>query len=157
MRASVLAASAVGILLLAGSPVTRSLPQHLRPSSRRSLRLASYRLTKLRAPCARAGFDPLAPPLREGSTYVVRATDFRGILMRVVVDARSGAIRDVNRIVPGPGSYGQTAGMIPYGPEPDDLPQPYGQPADYGFHRRRLRMGRRTDRSWPRGRRPRTR
>jgi hypothetical protein len=77
----------------------------------------------------RSGFDPLAPPLREGSTYVVRATDFRGILMRVVVDARSGAIRDVNRIVPGPGSYGQQAGMMPYGPEPDDMP--YGQPADY--------------------------
>ena len=46
-----------------------------------------------------AGFDPLAPPLREGTTYVLRATDFRGILMRVVVDARSGAIRAVNRIV----------------------------------------------------------
>ncbi|HXW42133.1 MAG TPA: hypothetical protein VEK75_13070, partial [Xanthobacteraceae bacterium] len=30
-----------------------------------------------------AGFDPLALPLREGTTYVVRATDFRGILMRV--------------------------------------------------------------------------
>ena len=33
-----------------------------------------------------AGFDPMARPLREGTTYVVRATDFRGILMRVVVD-----------------------------------------------------------------------
>jgi hypothetical protein len=54
-----------------------------------------------------AGFDPLAPPLREGTTYVLRATDFRGILMRVVVDARTGAIRDVNRVVPGPGRYGQ--------------------------------------------------
>jgi hypothetical protein len=79
----------------------------------------------------RAGFDPLAPPLREGSTYVLRATDFRGILMRVVVDARSGAIRDVNRIVPGPGSYGQQAGMMPYGAQPDDMPPPYGQPAEY--------------------------
>jgi hypothetical protein len=53
-----------------------------------------------------AGFNPLAPPLREGTTYVVRATDFRGMLMRVVVDARTGAIRDANRIVPGPGRYG---------------------------------------------------
>ena len=53
-----------------------------------------------------AGFDPLAPPRREGTTYVLRATDFRGILMRVVVDARTGAIRDANRIVPGPGFYG---------------------------------------------------
>ena len=57
-----------------------------------------------------AGFDPLAPPLREGTSYVVRATDFRGILMRVVIDARSGAIRDVSRIVPGPGRYGQFYG-----------------------------------------------
>jgi hypothetical protein len=54
-----------------------------------------------------AGFEPLAPPLREGTTYVLRAKDFRGILMRVVVDARTAAIRDVNRIVPGPGRYGQ--------------------------------------------------
>jgi hypothetical protein len=53
-----------------------------------------------------AGFEPLAPPLREGSTYVVRAIDFRGVAMRVVVDARSGAIRDANRIVSGPGLYG---------------------------------------------------
>jgi hypothetical protein len=68
-----------------------------------------------------AGFHPLAPPLREGTTYVLRATDFRGILMRVVVDARTGAIRDVNRIVPGPGSYGQI------GPEPP----PYGMAPPY--------------------------
>lgn len=59
-----------------------------------------------------AGFDPLAPPLREGTTYVVRAIDFRGVAMRVVVDARSGAIRDANRIVSGPGLYG------PYAPGP---------------------------------------
>jgi hypothetical protein len=70
-----------------------------------------------------AGFDPLAPPLREGTTYVLRATDFRGILMRVVIDARTGAIRDVNRIVPGPGRYGQF-----YGPpslyDPSDFDAP---------------------------------
>ncbi len=59
-----------------------------------------------------AGFEPLAPPLREGTTYVLRATDFRGILMRVVVDAHSGAIRAVNRIVPGPGPSGPI-GMLP--------------------------------------------
>jgi hypothetical protein len=69
-----------------------------------------------------AGFDPLAPPLREGTTYVLRATDFRGILMRVVVDARTGTIRDVTQIVPGPGRYGQI--------EPDVLAPPYN-PADY--------------------------
>ena len=66
-----------------------------------------------------AGFDPLAPPLRQGTTYVLRAIDYRGIAMRVVVDARSGVIRDANRIVSGPGLYG------PY------APGPY-QPAHYG-------------------------
>jgi hypothetical protein len=66
-----------------------------------------------------AGFEPLAPPLREGTSYVVRAIDFRGVAMRVVVDARSGAIRDANRIMAGPGLYG------PY------APGPYG-PAVYG-------------------------
>jgi hypothetical protein len=69
-----------------------------------------------------AGFDPLAPPLREGTTYVLRATDFRGVLMRVVVDARTGTIRDVTQIVPGPGRYGQI--------EPEVLAPPYN-PADY--------------------------
>jgi hypothetical protein len=64
-----------------------------------------------------AGFDPLAPPLREGATYVVRAVDFRGTLMRVVVDGRSGAIRAVNRIVAASEAYG-LMGMPPpsYGP-----------------------------------------
>lgn len=69
-----------------------------------------------------AGFDPLAPPLREGTTYVLRATDYRGILMRVVLDARTGTIRDVTRIVP---SASGSLGVIPppYGPPP-----PYGRP-----------------------------
>jgi len=66
-----------------------------------------------------AGFQPLAPPLREGTTYVVRALDFRGVPVRVVADAHSGAIRDANRIVAGPGLYG------PY------MPGPYA-PAYYG-------------------------
>jgi hypothetical protein len=39
-----------------------------------------------------AGFSPLAPPQREGTTYVLRAIDSCEILMRVVVDARSGAM-----------------------------------------------------------------
>jgi hypothetical protein len=73
-----------------------------------------------------SGFDPLAPPLREGTTYVLRATDFRGILMRVVVDGRTGAFREVTRIVPGPGRYGQFYGAPPYGP-PYRAP-PYGPP-----------------------------
>jgi hypothetical protein len=74
-----------------------------------------------------AGFAPLAPPLREGTTYVIRATDFRGILMRVVVDARSGAIRAVNRIVSDAGAY-SALGMLPppYGVQP-----PYSGPPAY--------------------------
>ena len=77
-----------------------------------------------------AGFHPVAPPLREGPTYAVRAVDFRGILMRVVVDANTGAIRAVNRIVRGPGNYGQF-GMAepPFGPADDMLPS-YGRPPD---------------------------
>jgi hypothetical protein len=71
-----------------------------------------------------AGFDPLAPPMREGAAYVVRAVDFRGTLMRVVVDGRSGAIRAVNRIVAASEIYGPM-GMPPplYG-----LPPSYGEP-----------------------------
>ncbi len=131
MRVSVIAASALCALLLA---VSDGHAQVAATSSAQFAPLPSLGFIppyEIARTVRRAGFDPLAPPLREGSTYVVRATDFRGILMRVVVDARSGAIRDVNRIVPGPGSYGQTAGMMPYGPDPDDLP--YGQPADYGL------------------------
>jgi hypothetical protein len=85
-----------------------------------------------------AGLDPLSPPLREGTTYVLRATDFRGILMRVVIDARTGAIRDATRIVPGagpygPGAYGSGAyGRALYGPGGYGL-GPYGYgPGAYG-------------------------
>jgi hypothetical protein len=81
-----------------------------------------YEVTKM---IRSAGFEPLAPPLREGTTYVLRATDFRGILMRVVVDARSGAIRAVNRIVPpGPGPYGEVGMAAP----PYTMPPAYGPP-----------------------------
>ena len=72
-----------------------------------------------------AGFDPLARPLREGTTYVVRATDFRGIPMRVVVDARSGAIRAVNRLVSDQEVYGALGTL----PPPYGVPPPYGGPA----------------------------
>jgi hypothetical protein len=77
-----------------------------------------------------AGYEPLTRPRREGTTYVVRAINYRGILMRIVVDARSGAIRAVNRIVPGPAPYG-VVGMMgpppyggPYGPPVGPLPGP---------------------------------
>lgn len=86
-----------------------------------------------------AGFDPLAPPLREGTTYVLRATDFRGILMRVVLDARTGVIRDVTRIVRAmPGPYGMIA--PPYGPPPY-ASLPYGSPAEYDAPAPEMRPG----------------
>ena len=96
-----------------------------------------------------AGFQPLEPPLREGRTYVLRATDYRGILMHVVLDARTGAIRDVTRIV---GPYGMMPppdvpgpyGLPPYGPPPAAAAPSYG-PAPYegpaGYERSGPRFG----------------
>jgi hypothetical protein len=88
-----------------------------------------------------AGFEPLAPPLRDGTIYVLRATDFRGILMRVVLDARTGAIRDATRIVPADADayemstpYGAPPyASPPYAPPPYEPPpyEPYGAPAAY--------------------------
>jgi hypothetical protein len=43
--------------------------------------------------------------------------------MRVVIDARTGAIRDANRIVPGPGRYGQFYSAPPLY-DPADLAEP---------------------------------
>ena len=120
MRAWVLAATAFSLCvsLLAAAPGQAQTPP---PAPKRTPPplpgfMPAFEITRI---VRASGFDPLAPPLREGTTYVVRATDFRGILMRVVVDARSGAIRAVNRIVPGPGPYGHF-GMVtpPYGVAP---------------------------------------
>jgi hypothetical protein len=58
-----------------------------------------------------AGFIPQGPPRREGTTYVLHAIDHREVLMRVVVDARSGAIHAVNRMVPARPSG--VAGVMP--------------------------------------------
>ena len=43
-----------------------------------------------------AGFFPLTDPQQKGTMYVLRALDQRDVQMRVVVDARSGAITTVN-------------------------------------------------------------
>jgi hypothetical protein len=48
--------------------------------------------------------------------------------MRVVIDAHSGAIRDANRIVPGPGRYGQFYGAPPLY-DPADLAEPVMVPS----------------------------
>ena len=71
-----------------------------------------------------AGFTPLAPARRQGTTYELRATDYRDVLMRVVVDGRSGAIRAVNRIVPA-----RPEGVIGLMPPPDMGPTLYKPPA----------------------------
>jgi hypothetical protein len=85
------------------------------------------------------GLDPVTGPVREGPTYVVRAINRRGLLMRVVVDAYSGQIRAVNRIVPGPGNGRRIAmrPLPPYGPPPQfgRVPQfvpPSDMPDEYG-------------------------
>lgn len=46
-----------------------------------------------------AGYFPLTEPQKKGTMYVLRVLDHRDVQMRVVVDARSGAITAVNRIV----------------------------------------------------------
>jgi hypothetical protein len=93
--------------------------------------VSSYEITRI---ARSAGFDPLAPPLREGTIYVLRATDYRGILMRVVIDARTGAIRDANRIVPGPGRYGQFY-SAPSLYDPADLAEPVMVPSSVEMER----------------------
>jgi hypothetical protein len=118
VRAGVVSLS---FLLLAAMPGYSQAPPPFSPQPVTGF-VSAYEIMKT---ARSAGFDPLAPPLREGTTYVLRATDYRGILMRVVVDARTGAIRDVNRIVPNPGRYGEIGG----GPPPYGLP-PY-KPADF--------------------------
>jgi hypothetical protein len=133
VRVSVLAASALCVALLTGSGQAQVPTSAVTSTSAAPLHsfgfMPPYEIARK---VRRAGFEPLSPPLREGSIYVVRATDFRGILMRVVVDARSGVIRDASRIVPGPGSYGQQAAMLPYEPLPNEIPgPPYSRPADY--------------------------
>ncbi len=133
MRAGVFGAAAfsLGVLLLAAAPSFAQTPPSAPPPAPLPGFVPPYEVTRI---VRSAGFDPLAPPLREGTTYVLRATDFRGILMRVVVDARSGAIRAVNRIVPGPAAYGQVGMMAsPYGePSPYGPPPSYGVPSPYG-------------------------
>jgi len=139
VRVPVTAALALTLFVLAGAagqaqvappPAPPSPPQMAAPPPQQLPPgpgfVSAYEITRtLRA----AGFDPLAPPLREGTIYVARATDYRGILMRVVLDARTGAIRDANRILPGPGSYAGAYGEDRYG-EPDG-PGPY-EPYDSG-------------------------
>ena len=138
MRFGVTGLSAIAAILLAIGIGRAQAPPPGPPPLPAPGFVSTYEIVRtLRA----AGFDPMAPPLREGTIYVARATDYRGILMRVVLDARTGAIRDANRIVPGPGNYGGPYG--PYGEAEDPYggpvygpgpygPGPYGSPGPYG-------------------------
>ena len=136
MKAGVFGAVAFSlcVLLLTAAPTLAQTAPSASPSPPLPGFVPPYEVTRI---VRSAGFNPLAPPLREGTTYVLRATDFRGILMRVVVDARSGAIRAVNRIVPGPSGYGPVGMMPPpYGaPSPyyGAPPSYYGEPSPYGM------------------------
>ncbi len=139
LRAAVLSALSVGLLLtgaavgLAQTPSTSAPPPPAAPPKPITGFVPSYEIMRtVRA----AGFQPLEPPMREGRIYVLRATDFRGILMHVVLDARTGAIRDVTPIV---GPYGRIAppgAPEPYGPPPyaapPYAPPSYETPAEYG-------------------------
>jgi hypothetical protein len=135
VRAGVFGAAAFSLtfVLLAVEPGFAQAPPSAAPPPPLPGFVAPYEVSKT---VRSAGFTPLAPPMREGTTYVLRATDFRGILMRVVVDARSGVIRAVNRIVPPSAIYGPVGMTSPYGeplymPPPYRVPPPYGMPAAY--------------------------
>ncbi len=131
------AAIGIGILLLAvaaghaQAPQPPALAQEIAPPAVSSF-VPPYEIMRT---ARSAGFTPLAPPLREGTTYVLRATDYRGILMRVVVDARTGAIRDANRIVPGPGAYDYDQVGLgpppPYGLTREEALPAYGSPPGF--------------------------
>ena len=118
MKLGVVAAATFSLVfvLSAVAPAAAQAPQTLPPLPGF---VPPYEISRI---VRSAGFDPLAPPLREGATYVVRAVDFRGTLMRVVVDGRSGAIRAVNRIV---------AATEAYDPMEMLAPPPYGAPPSY--------------------------
>jgi hypothetical protein len=105
------------------APVAAQAPQALPPLPGF---VPPYEITRI---VRAAGFTPLAPPLRQGPAYVVRATDFRGVLMRVVVDGQSGAIRAVNRIVAASEAYGP----VEMAPPPYGGPPVYGEPAPPEF------------------------
>ncbi len=109
------AVSSLGLLLVAAPGHAQSPPMPGPPPMSQAFPgfVSPYEVMRM---VRASGFAPLAPPMRQGTTYVLRVTDFRGILMRVVVDGRTGAFREVSRIVPGPGRYGPPYGVPAYGP-----------------------------------------
>lgn len=58
-----------------------------------------------------SGLNPLGPPVRQRSIYVLRATNARGLQVSVIVDAHDGRMLAVGPVIPGPrggrvGTYG---------------------------------------------------
>ena len=104
-------------LLLAAAPGRADPASTAAPSSSPGL-VQPFEIDKI---VRDSGFTPMGLPQREGTTYVLRAIDSHEILMRVVVDARSGVIRAVNRIVPGTAN-----GVVGVTPPRPGGPQPYG-------------------------------
>ncbi len=95
--------AALSVLLVAAAHGQVPPPQHQAPA-RGAMQLkpvtgfvTPYEILRT---VSEAGFHPLVRPLREGTVYVLRATDFRGILVRVVLDAGTGRMRDVTRLEP---------------------------------------------------------
>jgi hypothetical protein len=65
-----------------------------------------------------SGLIPVAPPMRSGAAYIVRAMDRYGTPVRMVIDGRSGEIVEVRRIAAVAPDYGY----------PRREPPPYGYP-----------------------------
>jgi hypothetical protein len=76
-----------------------------------------------------SGLIPVAPPMRSGVAYIVRAMDRYGTPVRMVIDGRSGEIVEVRRIAAAAPDYGY----------PRREPPPYGysrgEPPPYGYPR----------------------
>ncbi len=85
----------------------------------------SLSLHEIRLTLRWAGLRPVAPPVRSGQYYVLRAVDRSGGLVRVVMDPRYGNILSVVPLPPAP-----VAGMYPpNGPYPA---RPYEPDPRYG-------------------------
>jgi hypothetical protein len=81
------------------------------------------------------GLDPLSRPVRQGSTYVLRAIDPYGEEVRVVVGAQRGQILSVRPVVPVAAPYAPPPTVYEYpsyGPPPGYVvPEYYGPDARY--------------------------
>jgi len=117
-----------GFLALALAGLAISLPVRAEDLARPALSgLPPYEiLTIVRS----TGLDPLTRPVRQGSNYVLRATDAYGEEVRVVVGAQRGQIVSVRPVVPVAAPYGPPPAS--YGYRPYDPPGYVPMPEYYG-------------------------